>query len=462
MAEAIWRGAPVGKAVDISQHFTMAALLRYCAPSIVVMIFTSAYVIADSLFISNCVGKVAYASVNIIFPFIQVLGAVGLVFGTGGAALVSITRGRGSGELANRQFSLFIYSAIVVAVFLGALGFALMPQVARLLGADESMLDMCISYGRILIVILPGFVLQYAFESYFPASGKPNLGIVFSVLGGVANIALDALFIIGFGWGLTGAALATDLGVVCAGFGPIVYFARPNASMLRLGRTSFDAKTLKKACINGSSEMVSNIAFAIVAMVYNIQLMRLIGSDGVAAYGVLLELSMIFSGVFMGYAIGSTPLMSYQFGARNTQEMRSIFKKSLLVIAVSGVAMFLLSIAFARPLAWLYVSYDAALLDLTTYALRIYSLSFLIMGFNICCSSLFTSLGNGRVSALLSVLRTFVFEIGSVLVLPLFFGADGIWVSVLVAEVATLCFSVGFVRALGPGYGLVRGRGGKR
>jgi putative MATE family efflux protein len=444
--------------MDMSQHFTVGGLLRYTAPSIAMMIFTSIYTVVDGLFVSNFVGSTALAAVNFVFPIAMILGTVGFMMGTGGSAIIAKTLGEGDSEQAQRYFSLFVYATIAAGVVFTAIGLVALRPLIILLGAGEDLLADCMTYGTILIAGLVGFMLQYAFQSLTMTAGKPKLGFVATVVAGCLNIGLDALFIVVFGWGLVGAAFATVIGMGAGGVIPLVYFARPNSSLLRLGRTSLDWHALGKAATNGASEMVSNIAMSVVAIVYNVQLLSLIGNNGIAAYGVIQYVAMVFSAVFMGYAMGSAPLMSFQFGAHNTVEMRSLLRKGLGIIAVSGVLMFVATRLLAHPLSVLYVGYDPGLCELTEHAFWLYSMAFLIMGFNIYGSSLFTALNNGVVSAIISFLRTFVFEIGSVLLLPRLIGTDGIWYSVSVAEVAALVITASFIIALGPTYGFRDGR----
>ena len=439
--------------VDMSRHFTTGALLKFTAPSIAMTVFASLYTIVDGVFVSNFAGKTALAAVNFIFPFIMILSSVGLMIGTGGSAIVAKTRGEGDDEGANRAFSMLVWFAVAVGVVLAVAGFLLTEPVAAALGAQGQMLADATLYGRMLFLSLPFFMLQYAFQSFFVTAGKPQLGFAVIVAAGVANIALDALFVGALGWGLAGAALATNIGEVIGGGLPLVYFLRRNTSFLRLRPARPEWRVIGKACANGSSEMVANVAMSLVGMLYNFQLLRYVGEDGVAAYGVIMYTGMVFGAIFMGYAMGSSPLMSFQYGARNHREMRSLLMKSLGLIAAGSVAMFVAGQVLAEPLSRIFVSYDAALLELTVHGYRVYALCFLLMGFSIYGSAFFTSLGNGLVSALISFLRTLVFETASVILLPLWLGVDGIWLSVTVAELASVAVTVTFMVALSGHYG---------
>lgn len=439
--------------IDMSRHLTWPQLLKYVLPSIAMMIFTSIYGIVDGFFVSNSAGKTALAAVNFIMPVATILATVGFMIGTGGAALVSKARGEGDERRASRYFSLLVYTAAVVGLLLAVCGFVFIPALAATMGAQGQMLDDSIIYGRMMMLTLPFFVLQYVFQSFFVAAGRPQVGFFVILVAGITNILLDAMLVGALGWGLEGAALATNISQLIGGGSGLIYFARKNDSFLRLGRCIFEPRVLGSACLNGSSEMMSNVAASFVAVLYNLQLMRYIGEEGVAAYGVIMYVVMIFAAVFMGYSIGSAPLMSYQFGANNPREMRSLLNKGLLFVGVSGVVMFALAQTLAQPIAQVFVGYDPGLTNLTVEAFHIYSFAFLLMGFSIYGSSFFTSLNNGMVSAVISFLRTLVFEVGAIIVLPLIIGASGIWASINLAELASVTVTAIFMVKLGRRYG---------
>ena len=420
--------------IQLSDSFNFRRLLRYSFPSILMMICTSIYTVVDGFFVSNFVGKNALAAVNFIFPFIMILGAVGFMFGTGGGALIAKTLGEGDREKANRLFSLFVYVTIGCGAVLAAVGVLTVRYVAVGLGATEAILDDCVLYGRILLYALPAYMLQLEFQSYCATAEKPKLGLIVTVGAGITNVALDALFVVGFRWGLAGAAAATALSQAVGGIVPLAYFFCARKSLLRLGKTRFDGKSLWRACANGSSELLSNISMSMVAMLYNIQLMRYAGEDGVAAYGVLMYVNLVFLAAFIGYSVGTAPVIGYHYGAGNTDELKGLLKKSLVIIGIFSVAMVGLAEGLARLLALLFVGYDEALLALTGRGFFYFSFSFLFAGLAIFGSAFFTALNNGLMSAIISFLRTLVFQIAAVFVLPLLFGIDGIWVSLVVAE----------------------------
>ena len=444
--------------IDMGKHFTFADLFRFTLPTIGMMLFMSAYVMVDGFFVSNWCGSVALAAVNFVYPIPMILGTIGFMMGTGGSAIVAKTRGEGDDDRANREFSLLVYAAIVAGVVCIALGVIILQPVLAALGAQGEMLDDCLVYGYVLIIGLPATILQYLFQELLITAGKPNLAFGVTFAAGIANIVLDAALIVGLNMGVLGAAIGTIVGEAIGGIIPFVYFARPNKSFLRLGRTTLNWRLLGHAAVNGSSEMVSNIAMSVVSIAYNVQLLRYMGSDGVAAYGVIMYVGMAFAAIFMGYIIGSAPLMSYQYGAKNTTEMQSLFRKSLVIITISALVMFGATRVFAAPLAQIFVGYDQSLVELTTHAMLVYALAVLLMGFNMYGSALFTSLGNGVVSAIISFVRTLIFEVGAVLLLPILVGAEGIWYSVSVAELAAIILTGIFTISLAPAYGYLPGK----
>lgn len=431
--------------IRLSEHFTYKKLLRFTLPSIIMMIFTSIYGVVDGFFISNYVGKTPFAAVNFIMPFLMILGAVGFMFGTSGSALISKTMGEGDNEKAKRIFSLFVYVTVACGIVIAALGIIFIHPVAELLGAEGQMLDDCVTYGRIILVALPFYMLQYEFQSFFSTAEKPQLGLGVTVAAGLTNIVLDALFMMVFKWGLIGGAAATAISQMIGGIVPLIYFLRPNTSLLKLTKTSFDGKALLKACINGSSELMSNISMSIVSMLYNTQLLKYAGEDGVTAYGVLMYVNMIFLAAFIGYSVGTSPVIGYHYGANNQNELKSLLKKSGSIICAFAICMFMFAEVLANPLAGIFVGYDEALMDMTINAFRIFSFSFMCAGFSIFGSAFFTALNNGLISALISFLRTLVFQVIAVLVLPIFFGLNGIWFSIVTAEIISVIVTLAFI-----------------
>lgn len=437
-------------AQNMAQHFTFAKLLRFTLPSVGMMVFMSLYVMIDGFFVSNWCGATALAAVNFAYPIPAILGSLGFMLGTGGNAIVASTLGAGNRKLANERFSMLVFAALFGGIAFAILGTATLRPLLVALGASGQMLEDGIVYGSILVMSVPFTILQYLFQELMMTAGKPDMAFGVTVVAGVMNIVLDAVLIVGAGLGVAGAAIGTMAGEAAGALIPLVYFMRKNTSNLRLVRTRFDWRTLGRACWNGSSEMVSNIAASVVAMVYNIQLLAYLGEPGVAAYGVIMYAGFLFAAVFLGYCTGCAPLMSYHLGARNGEEMASLFRKSLLIVGVAGVGMFALTRVLVAPLATLFVGYDAGLLELTVHAALLYSFALLVMGFNVYGSSLFTAVGNGHVSALISFVRTFICEIGAVLLVPLVLGADGIWLSILVAEAVALALTAAMTCYLKP------------
>ena len=439
--------------IQISDHFNSARLLRYTAPTALMMAFTSVYGVVDGLFVSNFAGKEAFSALNLIYPFIMLLGAIGLMFGTGGTALVAKTLGEGDTKRANGIFSMIVYAVLVTGVVGAVVGLLGVRPIGEMLGASGTLLDAAVLYGAINAVGLPFLMMQQASQSFMSAAGKPRLGLFIIVAAGIANIVLDALFIVVFGWGIAGAAIATVASQVIGGLAPLVYFARPNSSTLRLGKPVVDLHALGKACLNGSSELVSDIAMSLVSMLYNYQLMRYIGADGVAAYGVIQYVVWIFLSLVMGFAMGSSPLISYQYGARNKAELGGLFKRCLRIVLIANVTLTVLAQLLARPVALLFVGYDADVTQLTYEALSIYSFVFLFSGISIFGSAFFTALNNGLVSAAISFLRTLVFETTAVMVLPMLLGEMGIWCAILVAEAVSVVITCLFLVKLRRDYG---------
>ncbi|MEY8310454.1 MATE family efflux transporter [Oscillospiraceae bacterium 42-9] len=433
--------------IQLSDHFTYKKLLRFAVSPIMMMIFTSIYGVVDGLFVSNFVGKVPFAAINLIMPFTMILGGMGFMVGTGGSALVAKTLGEGDKPAANRYFTMMVLFTLLLGVGLSVFGIAAMPQAARLLGATDAMMEDCVVYGRVVVAFTAAFMLQNVFQTFLSTAEKPKLGLFYTVAAGVANMALDALFIAVFRWGVAGAALATGISQLVGGVLPLFYFLRPNSSLLRLTKTRLELRILLKACGNGSSELMSNISGSVVGMLYNYQLLRFAGEDGVAVYGVLMYVSFIFVAAFIGYTVASTPIVGYHHGAGNHPELKSLLKKSVVLMLAAGVLMMVLSQVLARPLANVFVGYDQELSQMTQHAFMVFSWSFLLAGFNIFVSSFFTALNNGAISAAISFLRSLVFQIICVLALPALLGLDGIWWSVAVADVFACAISIIFLFA---------------
>lgn len=431
-------------AIQISEHFTVKKLFKFVLPSVFMMVVTSVYGVVDGFFVSNFVGKTPFAAINLIIPFTMILGGMGFMLGTGGAALVSKTVGENDREKANRYFTMIVIFAVIFGFVLTAAGIFAVRPIARLLGATEDMLEYCVTYGRIIICFTVFFMLQNIFQSFLAAAEKPKLGLAITLIAGGANAVLNALFMVVFKWGIVGAAVATGIGQVLGGVIPIVYFARKNGSLLQFTRTKIEFKTILKTCGNGSSELLTNVATSVVSMLYNLQLMKYLGENGVSAYGVLMYVQFIFLAMEIGFTIGSAPIVSYNYGAANHFELKNIFKKSIMIMGIAGIALSGLAQALAVLLAKLFVGYDEELYKLTVYAFRLFSFSFLFSGINIYSSGFFTALNNGVVSAVLSFLRALVFQAAFVVLLPALFGVSGIWCAVTATEICALVVSVIF------------------
>lgn len=430
--------------IQLSDHFTYKRLLRFVISPILMMICTSLYSIVDGFFVSNYVGKTPFAAVNLIMPVCMALGTIGTMIGTGGSAIVSQVLGEGKKKEADRYFSMLVYFSVCLSVVLSAIGFIFARPIAVALGAEGELLKNCVVYSRILFISLTAFVLQNVFQSFFVTAEKPALSLKISILAGVTNVALDYLFIVVFHWGLAGAAIATGIGQVVGGFVPIIYFIRKNDSLLQLTKAGFDGKILLKTFGNGSSEMVTNLSSSLVNILYNFQLMKIAGENGVAAYGIIMYVNFIFMAIYFGYAIGSAPIIGYHYGAANYGELKNLFRKSIILMGSLGVLLTLLAEILTVPLVKIFANYDAELFAMTSHGFRLYSLAFVFMGINVWGSSFFTALGNGVVSAAISFLRTLVFQIASVLILPIFLDIDGIWLAIVAAELLALIFTIIF------------------
>lgn len=431
--------------IQLSDHFTYKKLIQFILPSVLMIICTSIYSIVDGFFVSNFTGKTAFAAINLIMPVLMLVGTVGTMIGTGGSAIVSKTIGEGKKELANQYFSMLIIAAFVVGILVSIIGFTFSNQISSLLGAEGELYENTVLYSRISFISMPAFILQFAFQSFFVTAEKPSLSLKICILAGVVNAILDWLFIAIFHWGIAGAALATGIGQFIGGIVPVIYFIRKNNSLLKLTlKTKFYGKAFLVACSNGSSEMVTNISSSVVGMLYNFQLMKIAGENGIAAYGVIIYVSFIFMSIFMGYSIGSAPIISYHYGAGNIDELKNLFHKSIYLIVSSGLILTFFSEILARPLAMIFTNYDKELLSMSVHGFRLSSFAFLIMGINTWGSAFFTALNNGIISAIISFLRTFVFQIITILLLPIILNLDGVWLSIDVAETLALITTIIF------------------
>ena len=428
--------------INLSEHFTYKKLIKFTLPTIIMMIFTSIYGVVDGIFVSNIVGSNAFASINLIMPAIMIIGTIGFMIGTGGSAIISKTLGEADNKKANRQFSMLVYLEIILGIIFTIIGLIVLEPVAKLLGATQDMMNDCLIYGRILLIGMTAYMLQNSFQSFMVVAEKPTLGLVISIIAGITNMVLDFLFMYVFKWGIAGAGFATIISQFVGAIIPMIYFARKNSTMLKLGKTKFELPTILKTCTNGSSEMVTNLSMSVVNILFNMQLMKFAGANGVSAYGIIMYVGFIFTGTYMGYSIGTAPIVGYHYGSNNTDELKSLLNKSIKLLGIVAIIMTALAEILAKPLASIFVSYDKELLEMTINAIRLYSLSYIISWFNIYASSFFTALNNGFISALISFLRTLVFQIICILILPAIWKLNGIWLSVVVAEILSIIVSI--------------------
>lgn len=431
--------------IKLSDHFTYKKLLRFTVPSIVMMICTSMYGVIDGIFVSNYIGKMSLAAINFIMPVLYIFAMFGYMFGAGGSALVSKTLGEGDRKRANGLFSLFVYISIIFGVFMTVSGYFFMRPLVQWFGAEGELLEQSLIYGHIFLLALTAWILMYVFQLFFITAEKPKLGLMVTIASGVTNIVLDALFIVVFEWGIAGAAAASAIGQLVGGVFPIIYFARENSSILRLTKPVIDFKAILQGFANGSSELVSGMSASFGSILYNVQLLKYAGENGVAAYGVLMYISMIVTSIFNGYSSGIVPVIGYHYGARNHDELKSLLKKSVIVVGLFSTSIFTLSELLAYPIAKVYVGYDEELMRITTQGFFVYSFAFLFMGMAVFASSFFTALNNGTVSAMVAFLRTLVFETTAIILLPIVFGVDGIWGSIVLAELMAAVVGAGFI-----------------
>lgn len=433
--------------IQLSDHFNYKKLFRFVLPSVVMMVFTSIYGVVDGLFVSNFVGDTAFAAINLIMPFTMVLGGVGFMIGTGGTALVAKTLGEKRQDEANRYFTMMIYFTLIVGAALSVLGIIFIRPVAYLLGATEELIDYCVLYGAIVVGFTVTYMLQNLFQSFLVVAEKPKLGLVVTVVAGCTNMVLDALFIAVFKWGVAGAAVATGISQLVGGALPLIYFLRPNDSLLRITKTKLELRPLVNAVTNGSSELMSNISSSVVSIVYNLQLLEYFGKNGVSAYGVIMYVQFIFIAIYVGYSVGLSPVVGYNYGAANKKELQNLFAKSILLMSSLGLLLTALAYISAPLLASIFVGYNEELCSLTTSAFRLFAPAFLLAGFNIFTSGFFTALNNGLISAIVSFMRTLVFQLAAVLLLPIVVGGDAIWWSVAISEVGAFVLSLAFLIA---------------
>lgn len=432
--------------IQLSDHFTSGRLIRFTLPSILMMIFTSIYGMVDGFFISNLVGKTAFAAVNLIMPMLQIFGGVGAMLGVGGSALVAKTLGENDIPRSRRYFTMMMYMMLGTSVFFTITGIVFLKPIAHLFGATEAMMGDVVTYGAICLAFNTALQAQYTFQSYLVTAEKPKLALGVVIAAGVTNMVLDYVFMAFFSMGVAGAALATGLSQCVAGIIPLVWFlSKSNKSALRFTKTRLEWKPMLLACGNGASEMMSSVSGLIIGILYNWQLMRWSGEDGVAAYGVVMYAAFVFLGVFNGYSQGSSPIVGYHHGAQNHEEVRNVLKRSLVILGSAAVVLTVVAIGGAGFLSSIFVGYDAELLEMTTRAFRICAIPFLVMWFNMYTSCFFTALNDGAVSAAISFMRSLVLPLICVIVMPTIWHLDGVWFSLVGSELLGVFVSLFFL-----------------
>lgn len=422
---------------DISKEFTLPSLIKFTLPTIVMLVFVASYTIVDGIFVSRFVGTTALSAMNIVFPLINILIGLGIMMGTGGSAIIGRKLGEGKEEEARSAFTLVTVFSIIVGLVISALCFLFIQPLSILLGADENLLPYCIAYGRIMMAFYTVSVVQTLFQTLFITAGKPQLGLWLNVAAGLANILFDYVFIVLLDMGIAGAAWGTVSGFLIGGIPALVYFAKPR-TVLYFVKPRWNGRIILQTMTNGSSEMVTNAAMAITTLLFNLAMMELLGEDGVAAITIVLYAQFLFSSAYLGFASGAAPVFSYNYGNRNIPQLKWLFKTCLCIILISSVVCFAFSYLMAVPTIAIFTPKESNTYAITLYGYKIFVWNFLFAGINIFASSFFTALSNGKVSAMISFLRTFVFVAGSILLLPKFLGIDGIWLAVPVAEAVTV------------------------
>ncbi len=445
-----------GNSIQLSDHFTFKKLFRFVIAPICTMIFTSIYGIVDGFFVSNYVGNTAFASLNLVMPYIMMVASVGFMFGTGGNALVSLHLGLDEKQKAKEYFSLIVYTLIGIGVVLAVVSIFLAPGISKLLGASEAMLPYCVLYLRINMIGIVFFMMQNLFQSFLITAEKPRIGFAITLIAGCTNMLLDWILVGICSLGIAGAAWATVTSQIVGGIVPFVYFVVSKSSILKLTGTKFEAKVIAKTCGNGVSEFLSNVSASIVGFLYNLQLMRYVGENGVSAYGVIMYVSFVFVAIYIGYSMGVAPIIGFNYGSGNKSELQNIFRKSVGILTITNILMFVLAESLTVPMAKIFVGYNKALNELTIRGMRIYSIAFLVMGFNIFASAFFTALSNGRVSAILSVTRTLILQLIMIYLLPMLLDVDGLWAVVIAVEGISLIVTIYYILKNRKNYGYMK------
>lgn len=438
MAET--RGGVMTNVLD--RKISTASLLKFAAPTIFSMLLMEIFGIVDGLFVVRLIGTDALSAVNITFPIVLMSIALGMMFSSGGSALVSRRLGQKRERTARQNFSLIAVSAFVCGAVLAALGLAFLKPLLYFLGTNDALYGMCYEYARTTLMFVPVTIFACVFFMFYIARGKAGLGMIVTASAGLINVILDYVFIAVFDMGLFGAALATGIGYSASGVVGLLYFTFNRRGSLYLEKPKWDRFVLTKACFNGASEMVSNVSVCIITVLLNNIVMRLAGADGVAAITVVLYMQTSLMSVCFGYSMGISPLVSYNYGKRETARLQRTFAVSLRLIGLVSVGVFAFCNFATAGLVGLFVDEGTHVFDMAYKGLRLFSFTFLFMGLNVFASALFTALSNGKVSAVLSFCRTLVFVVGFLLVLPLYWQMTGVWLSMPLAEALSCLLSV--------------------
>ncbi len=429
----------------ISQKFTLTSLLKFALPTTIMMVVLSIYTLVDGVFVSNFVGELAFSAINIIFPFISLIFALGIMAATGGNALVANNLGQGDDEKARENFTLIVIFATGLGLLLMMVGIVFNKEIARLLGATPLIEEYARDYLSTLAPFIPLAIWMGFSQILFVTIGKPTLGLIATLVGGITNIIFDYLFIVVMNMGIKGAALGTGLGYSLPGLFFIYYFLFHRKNSLYFVKPRWRARVLLKTFTNGSSEFVANLATSITTFMFNLIILDLAGEQGVAAIGIILYAQFLLMSAFLGYAQGVAPIFSYAYGARDHLQLKKVFSISIRVIILFSLAIASFSYFASSSIVGIFVERQSQVFSLAKNGFSVFSLSFLFMGVNIFSSSLFTAFSNGKISASISFLRTLVFILGYLLFLPRFLGLPGVWLAIPLAEFTTMFFSISYL-----------------
>lgn len=435
---------PIIKNNSIGREFGFFSLLKFALPSVIMMMVMGLYSMVDSMFVSRFVSTNALSAINVVYPVINLLIGLGVMLASGGSAVIAAKMGAGKTDEARRDFSMIVTIGLASSIVIAVAGLIFIRPIVTFLGASELLVDYAVTYLAIILMFAPANMLQMLFQMFFVTAGRPGLGLTFIIGAGLVNAVLDYVFIVPLGMGIAGAALATGIGyLIPAAAGLIFFFGKKKE--LYFTKPKFSAAVLGSSCSNGSSEMVSNLSMAVVTLVFNRIMMNLAGEDGVAAVTIVMYAQFLLSSIFMGFSLGVQPVISFHHGAGNRRNLKGIYRHCIVFIAIAAVSVFAVAMTLGPTLTTIFTPKDTNVWTLAVRGFMILPFCFLLEGFSIYASAAFTALGDGKTSALISFLRTFLFILTGLLTLPLAFGIDGVWLAVPVAELCSVLVVIGCV-----------------